>query len=284
MDKTSADIDWVMVLIKSSLTNYLDKYEALALSLTNKRIRAKLYPIIFSDLTINSNVLLSHFNYFEQEKYYRFDNLTYLEKFLLILNYGFSRELAFKQVQIDPFIEEAINTLNSASIHCKSLSLYFSWASGDDRASYFTFSIFENFYNLNKLTLDTCEIPFTKFSNLLAKLEILQELDMRDVNLILGVSESPSSSDNNLKFPKTLTKLIYQYIKFGITDFPEIRPLEFVRNVKRYYSNEDLNLLPQYLPNLKSLVFCNRDWDIGEFEKFLDMCPALEYVNRPITY
>ncbi|KXN65524.1 hypothetical protein CONCODRAFT_20688 [Conidiobolus coronatus NRRL 28638] len=150
--------------------------------------------------------------------------------------------------------------LSSASIHCKSLLLHFQ--------------------GLSKLTLNTCEIPFFKFSDLLKKLEILEELDTINVGLLLSPTEVPNSS-LYLQFPRSLTKLKYKYIKFGVSGFPETRPLEFVRYIKAVYCVQSLSLLPQHLPNLKSLVFSNRDWDVREFEKFLNMCPALEYVNGP---
>jgi hypothetical protein len=183
--------------------------------------------------------------------------------------------LAFKDIQIDSFIEEASNTLNavSSSVHCKALDM-----DRLERACYFIFPIFCNHSNLKKLTLCSCDMPFIKFSNLLAKLGNLEELYMRYVSLILSPNEARNSSPN-LQFPKSLTKLTYQYIKFGITDYPETRPLQFVRNIKRVYFREDLNLSPQFLPNLKSLVFYNGGLNVREFEKFLNECPALEYVN-----
>jgi hypothetical protein len=274
----STGIDWAMVIFNSPITDYLDKYRVLDLSLTNKRIRAKLHPKLFNDLTISSRVLLSHHNYFDQWKYLRFDNLTYMEKLQLTINYGFSRELAFKEIQIDPFIEEAISTLNgTSSMHCKALEF-----SNLERACYFIFPIFCNHLNLNKLILCSCDIPFIKLYNLLIKLENLEELDMHQVNLILNPNEASNSSPN-LHFPKSLIKLDYQYIKLGITDYPEARPLKFLREMKgilkrRGYRKEYLYLLPQYLPNLKSLSFYSRGWNVAELEKFLEMCPALEYV------
>jgi hypothetical protein len=278
----STDIDWVMVIFNSPITDYLDKYRVLGLSLTNKRIRAKLYPKLFNYMIINETVLSSFSSYFDQWEYFKFDNLAYMEKLQLTINYGFSRELAFKEIQIDPFIEEAVNTLNgtSSSMHCKALEF-----SNLERACYFIFPIFCNNLNLNKLILCSCDIPFIKLYNLLIKLENLEELDMRYASLILNPKEA-SNPLPNLQLPKSLTKLTYRYIRLGITDYPEARPLQFLRDMRgktkrRRYRRECLNLLPQCLPNLKSLLFYNWDWNVTEFEKFLEMCPVLENVDRP---
>jgi hypothetical protein len=80
----SVDIDWVMALIKTPIIRYLSKYESLALSLVNKCVRIKLYPTLFNELTINSKVLFSRSNYFEHEKFFKFNNLTYIEKLQVI--------------------------------------------------------------------------------------------------------------------------------------------------------------------------------------------------------
>jgi hypothetical protein len=286
----SSNIDWVMVIVNCPIDNYLDKNKALPLSLTNKRIRVKLYPILFKELTINSDALLSYPNYFKQKKYYRFDNLSYIEKIKKLKKYGLNDQLAFKELQIDPFIEEANTTLKSGPIHCKSLSLYFPGFLMNDRVCYFIFPLFENFCNLKNLVLIICEIPFIKFYKLLAKLENLQILDMQQVNLILIPNETSNSSPN-LQFPKSLKKLTYEFVMLGITSYPETTPIQFLRDIKRDYHKEFLNLLPQYLPNLKSLNYDNYDgyhfnenWNVREFEKFLSGCPTLEYVYRPRFY
>ncbi|KXN65520.1 hypothetical protein CONCODRAFT_80748 [Conidiobolus coronatus NRRL 28638] len=231
---------------------------------------------MFSELKVNSNVLLSHSNYFNNYNYYQLNNFTYLERFKIFRKYGFNRELEYKEVLIDPFIEEAVNTLSLASsVYCKVLELC-----ALEREGYFLFPIFCNYLNLKIFRILISDIPYTKFFNLLTKLESLQELDISNVNLILSPTEAPISP-HYLQFPKSLTKLTYQFIKFGVTDLPEARPLEFVRNIKRGYSKQNLNLLPQHLPNLKSLEVYNDNWNDTEFEKFLNMCPALEYVYRP---
>jgi hypothetical protein len=241
----SVDIDWTIVLVETPIARYLSKYDGIGLSLTNKRIRAKLYPKIFNDIFINLKILRAHSNYYNQKKYHQFDNLTYMEKIKLVKKYGFNKDLAFKKVQIDPFIEEANNTLSSVSTYCESLSLY-----NLKRSCYFLFPIFDNYINLSKLSLRWCDVPFSNFANLITKLKKLEILVMECINLILSKSED-SNLARNLKYPISLKAFDYLYINLGITNCYELTSREIIRNTKFEYYTEKLEINPQILPSLK---------------------------------
>jgi hypothetical protein len=272
------DVDWILVFINSPIIRHLSKYETLVLSSTNKLIRIKLYSIIFNDLNINYKLLKHHSNYFEREKYYQFDNLSYIKKLRIFGKYGFNKDLAFKKVQIDPYIKEARKTLNSYSVHCKSLSL-----KGLERSGYYIFSIFINFDSLNKLSLQWCDIPYIEFVNLLKKLENLMILEMLYVNLILNINGIPNSP-YQLKFPKSLKELAYININIGFSTLPESKPREFIFLIERRYPKVDLDLKPQLLPNLKSLVFYNKNHVDLALEEFINLNLTLEYISEPSNW
>jgi hypothetical protein len=270
----SIDIDWTIVLVKTPIARYLSKYDGINLSLTNKRIRIKLNPIIFNDIIIDSEVLSSHSNYFDQNKYYKFNNLTYMERLKLVKKYGLNMDLAFKEVRIDPFIEEANSMLSSASVYCESLTFCLL-----ERPCYFLFTIFDNYLNLTKLNLCWCSIPCFNFINLLSKLEKLEILVMENIDLILRKSED-SNLARNLKFPISLKELNYLYVSLGITNSFQLRPREIIRNPKLGYCTKNLEITPQILPNLKYFKFYHYGRCTGKIEEFMGLNPNVEYTNN----
>ncbi|KXN65523.1 hypothetical protein CONCODRAFT_12868 [Conidiobolus coronatus NRRL 28638] len=270
----SSDIDWTMVLIKTPITRYLGKFDALDLSLTNKRIRLKLYSKIFDDLIIDSKVLNSHSNYFDLKRCYQFRNLTWIKRFKLARKYGSNKDLAFKEVQIDPFIKEITSTLISASIHCKSLIFH-----NLTRASYFLFPVFDNFINLRKLYLCGCEIPNSNFINLLTKLDNLDILIMQCIYLTLTNYEDRSLA-RNIKLPISLKKLTYLSVRLEITDWYQMKPREVIRNITLGDDVEDLDIMPQIFPNLKYFEFYDNGQGTGKMEEFKVLNPNVQYVNN----
>ncbi|KXN65525.1 hypothetical protein CONCODRAFT_12870 [Conidiobolus coronatus NRRL 28638] len=274
----NTDIDWALVFINYPIIRHLNKCEVLAISLTNKQIRAKLNSVIFNDLKINDGLLDRHSNYFDTKRYFKFGNLSFIEKFKLFRKYNFNLELAFKDLYIDPFIKEADNTLNSNSVYCK--SLHFSWGFYRDRASYFIFPIFQNFYSLNKLSLHKSIIPYNIFSNLLSKLENLEILEMVWVDLVLSTKEN-SNSQYHLIFPKSLKELTYKKVDLAVTDWYQLRPRNFIYNRCLGYSHEHLEILPQLLANLKTFVFHSDKYDDLALDKFIYLNPSLKHVSKP---
>jgi hypothetical protein len=275
----NADIDWAWVLINLPIFRYFDRYEALDLSLSNKNIREKLYPLIFKQMEINSRVLERYPNYFNQTKYFQFDNLSYMEKINKFKKYGLNNQLAFKEIQIDPFIETAKDTLRSASIHCKSLKLFFAWGIANERVSFFIFPLFEKFYNLNKLALDICKIPFIKLSNLLTKLENLEILSIERVSLMLVKSENTNLS-LFLQFPKSLKELTYIGVFLGFSPSYQDSSLLVLKEPWVRHETVRLKLMPQSLPNLKLLKFLDPNPDTGRMREFIALNPNVEYINE----
>jgi hypothetical protein len=269
----SDDIDWAKVLIYTPIIKYSSKTETIELSLANRSIRVKLLSVIFKQLEVTEDVLDSHSDYFNRNKYYKFDNFNCREKFKLARKYGLNKELAFKEVYINPFIEVINNTMKSsnASIYCKSLTFHLL-----HNSIYFIFPIFNNFLNLNELTLRWCDISYIEFSNLLNKLGSLEVLAMHSINLILSKSENPNLG-RNLLFPKSLKELTYHTVSLITTDHPQLKPLNFVRSWKSKLDLPNLGLKPQLLPNLKHLNYFDRNWGTGLTKEFIDLNPKVNY-------
>jgi hypothetical protein len=226
-------------------------------------------------MKINSEILEGHPNYFNQKKYLRFDNLNYMEKINKFKKYGLNDQLAFKEIQIDPFIEEANSTLKSASMHCKSLIFYFTSIFMDDRSGYFIFPLFENFYNLNNLFLLKCEIPFINFYNLLGKLQSLDILQMYSINLILTPSEDPNLAIF-LQYPKSLKELSYIFVDLCVSDIYNNQALYVLKDSKFRFRGEKLDIIPQVLPNLKILNVCESEMATRRTSEFLALNPDVE--------
>jgi hypothetical protein len=273
----SSEIDWSWMLAKFSIAIYLDKYDTLDLSLVNKKIRDKLYPVIFNQMEINYRVLLQHSNFFDQKRYRRFGNLSYMEKIKKFKKYGLNDQLAFKELQIDPFIEESNITLKSASMYCKSLTFDSKYRVYDDRPSYFIFPLFESFYNLNNLTLYKYSIPFISFYNLLSKLENLEILNMRLTILVLTPSDDPNLAIF-LKYPKSLKELTYVYVLLGNSYYYDKYPLSILNDPKFNLIEENLDIMPQLLPNLKILNARIFDLTTTRMRKFLALNPDAKVV------
>jgi hypothetical protein len=226
-------------------------------------------------MIITIEILLRHSNFFDQEKYHRFDNLSYIEKIKKIKKYRFNNELAFKELQIAPFIEEASTTLKPISMHCKSLTFYYPRFINEDGSSYFIFPLFESFNNLNNLTLVKCEIPFTNFYNLLSKLENLEILNIKSICLVLTSSDDPNLAIF-LQYPNSLKELTYINVHLITTDYPQLKPLNFVLRWSPRFDSQNLGLNPQLLPNLRILNVCESDLNTGQMSGFLAMNPDVE--------
>ncbi|KXN65521.1 hypothetical protein CONCODRAFT_12866 [Conidiobolus coronatus NRRL 28638] len=250
----SVGTEFIIVIVKAPLTRYLSKLDILHLSLTNKGIRIKLYPLIFNDLIIEIRALRKHPSYFNQKKYHQFNNLTYIEKLRLVRKYGFNKDLAYKELYIDSFIEELNNNLSPASNHCKSLTLY----------------------NLDRSCW--CQVPCHNFINLLTKLKSLDILIMECTNLILNKSEDPNLA-RNLKFPILLKELTYLSVRLGITDCYQLKPKQIIHSIKLDYYIEDLEIAPQALPNLTYFKFYDNGRGARKLEEFMALNPNVEYID-----
>jgi hypothetical protein len=272
-----ANIDWALIFVNYPIIRYLNNCEVLIFALANKTIRTKLYPTIFNHLKIDRFSLINRSNYFNKREYYFFGNLSFIKKFKLLRKYGFNMELAFKEHYIDTFIKEARKTLNSTSVHCKSLD----FEGRFNRDEYFIFSLLENFDNLNKLTLCGCDIPCVKFVNLLTKLDNLEILHMLHVNLALTPAEDPNLAIF-LQYPKSLKELKYIKVLLGVTMQFLLRPRQMVYSTKLGYKRVELDLMPQSLPNLKSFMFDSSNYNAMALEEFINLNPSLEHISKPV--
>jgi hypothetical protein len=268
----------IIVLTNSELLKYLEFSTKLALSQVSTEIRSKLLPEVFNNNVLDKNTLEKLPNYFNTPTSLNFDRFSYFEKLLLITSYGFDKDLAFKEIQLDPFIEESIITLKPIAKYFKSVEFYLM-----ESSAYFMVPILNSFINLKELSLRRCEFPYTKFTDLLAKLENLETLDMKDINLIMNTSEDPNLA-NNLQFPITLNYLNFQFVHLEISDLTEAKPLKFIQNPRHNYFGQILLPKPQILPNLIVLKIFDRSDGIKIMEEFKALNPKLNVVNDALRY
>jgi hypothetical protein len=205
-----------------------------------------------------------------------------MEKIKKLKKYGFNDELAFKELQIDPYIDEANITLKPVSMYCKSLIFHFIEMYRDCRPSYFLFPLFENFYNLNNLTLYKCNIPFISFYNLLSKLENLEILNMNSITLVLTPSDDPNLAIS-LKYPKSLKELTYRSVHLANSYYYEKYPLDVLNDPNFNWIDTELDIMPQLLPNLKILNTGERELTTRRMGEFLALNPDTKVVDHYLS-
>jgi hypothetical protein len=277
MKSISDNVHKIIILENLGLLRYLDFSTKLALSQVCSKVRSKLLPQVFSKNTLNTTIIEKLPNYFKTPSLLNFDNFSYLEKLLLLTSYGFDKDFAFTELQVEPFIEESINTLKPVAKYFKTVEFYLMGFS-----AYFMVPILDSFINLKELNLRRCEFPYTKFVDLLGKLEKLKTLDMKGINLIMYSHEDSNQADN-LQFPKSLNYLTFQFVHLEISKLSKVKPLKFVQNPQHVYTGQILLPKPQILANLIELIIFDRN-DGKIMEEFKILNPKLKVINDALRY
>ncbi|KXN64717.1 hypothetical protein CONCODRAFT_21027 [Conidiobolus coronatus NRRL 28638] len=237
----------IIVLTNPELLKYLEFSTKLALSQVSSQIRLSLLPQVFNNSVLNRFILEKLPNYFNTPTSLNFNKF---------------------KVQIDPFIDESINTLKPIAKYFTTVEFYLM-----EFSSYFMVPILDNFINLKELS----------FVDLLNKLEKLEILDMKDINLIMDNSEDPNLA-NNLQFPKSLNYLNFQFVHLEISNLTKIMPLKSIQNPQHNYFGQILLPKPQILPNLIELKIFDRNDGIKIMEEFKALNPNLKITNDALRY
>ncbi|KXN67715.1 hypothetical protein CONCODRAFT_10166 [Conidiobolus coronatus NRRL 28638] len=264
----NASIDWELILIDSPIFQYISKYELLDLSFISKRIRLKVSPYLFSKLRIKPKVLYTQPNFFQHRNNFDLDRLTYWERFILLGTYFFDKNLAFRETQIDPFINQSATTLSKIGQYCNVLIF-----DQLKKASYFLIPITVEFLNLTELFIFKCELPLYKFNIILSKLVKLEILHLDTIYFIKSIEDSELKNDIN--FPQNLEVLSYEYIYLVVTDLPQFHTIEFAYNLMGTYESIVLELPLKSFPKLKVLNYGKAEESLSLI-KFLDINPQLK--------
>ncbi|KXN67720.1 hypothetical protein CONCODRAFT_167198 [Conidiobolus coronatus NRRL 28638] len=273
MDNSEIQIDWGSVIIKNYLHQYLSKSDIFTISQISKKVRQDLNSILFNTLTITEDYLYTYQNYFKHETIYTFQNLQYWEKLRLFSKFNFNREIAFKTNQIDGFVDQLNSELKDIALNFRTLNF-----DSLNKAGYFLIPLTYRFLNLSQLTLISLEVPLFQFSLILSKLQKLEILNLQSISLLKSSEDLEIA--NILHFPQSLIELTYSLIWIDVTDLPRLSTIEFVTNENLRYTNVDLELTPQYLPNLKKLDYCNMRLST-QLTKFIELNLQLEYLHLP---
>jgi hypothetical protein len=272
---SNTDIDWELAILNGIIHKYLKKQELLDISLISRRVRLKLYSLLFSKIQINPKVLYSIPSFFRHRDNFDFDRLSYSDRYRENSKCVINNELTFKEAQIDPFITQTISELKEVAKTCKVLNLYLL-----RKVSYFLIPITSQFLNLSELYVYNCYLPFYKFNDMLEKLSKLEVLQLDHITLLKSTEES--GYHNDLCFPLSLKSLSYGDMKLVINDSPQLHTAEFVYNQISVYDGASLDLMPQNLPLLKSLNYSNFN-PSQNLTKFLDLNSNLEDLTLSIT-
>jgi hypothetical protein len=230
-------------------------------------------PQLFNKINLTQNLLNQHPDYFNISRT-KFENLTYWDNVSLYNKFKLDKELAFKSNKIDSFIEEFSNDLEVVSKLCKHLNF-----ESLNRPTYYLVEIVENFVNLRILSFSWSDLNLSQFNLILDKLKKLEVLNLIYVNFIVTTHQC-NFNLNNLLFPQSLQELNYVSVKFVNSELPKIAPLSYICNERSGYEKVDFDLFPQYLPNLKSLVYFNTNNDNDILAKFLKLNPQIKYFSE----
>ncbi|KXN67722.1 hypothetical protein CONCODRAFT_10174 [Conidiobolus coronatus NRRL 28638] len=260
---TNTNIDWEITILNGIVHEYLNKQELSEISLTTRRIRRKLYPLLFTKLRTNPKVLYSMPNFFQHRDNFDFDRLSYSERYRA------------NKAQIDPFFTQATTELERVAKTCKVLNL-------DQlrKVCYFLIPITSQFLNLYEIYIYNCYLPFYKLNDILKNLSKLEVLKLDHIILLKSTEES--ELPNDLGFPPSLKSLIYGNVKLVVNDSPQLHTAEFVYNQIPFYSGIRLDLLPQNIPLLNSLTYSNYN-PSQNLIKFLGLNSHLEDLTLSIT-
>ncbi|KXN64663.1 hypothetical protein CONCODRAFT_161434, partial [Conidiobolus coronatus NRRL 28638] len=268
-------IDWTLILINTQIPLYLCKPSLINLSLASKLIRSKLSSLVYKNLTINDIVLSNQPNYFMDKKLLELENFGYLANIWAIGKNGFNRELAFKEVRIDSFINRVKGQLKSWAKYCKLVNFE---CLGN--ACYFLLPITLEFLNLRTLSFNMCAISLAQLNNILSKVSKLEVLALRRVDII---NSPDSNSTNTIKFPNGLYSLTYINNMLSSSNLPDTKPIQFLKTNDSIDTTPSPHLSPQFLPRLSKLNYYSTTIT-DEFIEFLSINSQIEDLSLPITF
>jgi hypothetical protein len=204
-----------------------------------------------------------------------FGNLSYLANIWIIGKYQFNVDLAYKETQIDPFI-------NTAMVELKQIGKYFKSLSFEclGNVCYFLQPLTYEFPNLRTLSFIMCTISLTQLNSILEKLTKLEALELNYLHL---VKSSNSNFTENIAFPQSLRSLTYNHNTSSTTSLPLEKPLQFLSVNYIIHNRSAHPLLPIKLPNLHKLHYANTAVH-EEFLEFLIINNHIEDLSIPITF